>query len=94
MDKQKEDKEEENDFEDFDKWNDDKREVDETRQKEIRRRMNTHRMTELRMRRDAGKEEEKKTRTDIYLYNNQQLLSSEIAAAWCVQRITITGSII
>ena len=38
--------------------------------------------------------EEKKTRTDIYLYNNQQLLSSEIAAAWCVQRITITGSII
>ena len=94
MDKQEEDKEEENDFEDFGKWNDDKGEVDETRQKEMRRRMNTHRMTELRMRRDAGKEEEKKTRTDIYLYNNQQLLSSEIAAAWCVQRITITGSII
>ena len=72
-----------------------KGEADETRQKKMRRRMNAHRMTGLRMRRTltGKKEEEKKTRTDIYLYNNKQLSSSKIAAAWCVQRKTITGSI-
>ena len=36
MDKQYEDKDEENDIEDFGKWNDNKGEVDETRQKEMR----------------------------------------------------------
>ena len=35
MDKQEEDKEEENNFKDFGKWNDDKVDVDETRQKKI-----------------------------------------------------------
>ena len=67
MDKQEEKKEEENDFEDFGKWNDDKREVDETRQKEMRRRMNTHRMTELRMRRTLARRRRKRLgRTSTY----------------------------
>ena len=60
MDKQEENKEEENDFEDFGKWNDVKGDVDETRQKEMRRRMNTHRMTELRMRRTLARRRRKR----------------------------------